>query len=187
MIIKKLLDARTASKISIFSNETKSNRWLLDNIEISQLLSDYGGEGPSFDAALLQEAGSDEASAGRQIVELLSLNPGAEKTVDVKLGQGDKLSVQIYTRSTACSSVSLFRAAGDGDPSLIKEVKLQNNAAEDQPVLDDDGIAEPSPFCTDIVSAVDGPGTLRLHVKCNDPNSRQTEHFLVAGRVTSSS
>lgn len=201
MIIRKLLDARTASKISIFSNETKSNRWLLENIEKGQLLSDYGGEGPSFDSALLQEdagSGDDEAANnGRQIVELLSLNPGAETTVDFTLGQGDKLSVQIYTRSTACSSVSLFQRTGaSGDSSLvvIKEVKLQQNASAEQqqqhpPVLDDDNNgnkAEPTPFCTDIVSAVDGPGTIRLRVKCDDPNSHQQkmDHFLVAGRVT---
>ena len=178
MIIKKLLDPRTTSKIALFSKEAKGKAWLVDHIDKKELLSDYGGEGPSFDTEM-QRQGKQRQGAGhvyrRQTVELLCIPPGEQKQVGFELGEGEKLDVKVYTRSTECAEATFFKK-----DAVIKKVVLKNAQQQEQVGDDENGEAS-SPFCTDIASAVEGPGTFRLVVKSNSDS--QTDHFLVAGWV----
>jgi CRAL/TRIO domain len=57
-IIKGYIDARTAAKVSVFSNRTKWEKKLLEICDVDQLPSDYGGTGPSTISTL------DAASPG---------------------------------------------------------------------------------------------------------------------------
>lgn len=57
-VIKNMLDARTTSKIEMFSNEKDGIKWLMERVDdASKLLSDYGGTGTSFEVVQNESAG----------------------------------------------------------------------------------------------------------------------------------
>lgn len=163
-IVRKLLDARTASKINIFSNEKKGKKWLLEHIDQSELLSDYGGKSHSFDTAMQKQG--QGIVCRRQLVELLSIAKLGSKQYAFELKGDEKANVCVYTRSVAGADVSVLKG-GDS----IKQVELKNPNEN----------AVPAPFCTNIASDIAGPGKFGISVKSKE--ATETDHFLVVVRV----
>jgi len=154
-VIKQFLEARTVAKIEIFTNEKKGNQRLLELVDKSELLSDYGGDGSSFDE-LAHEAENTSGSA-RQIAELLT--PSSKAVPVAELSSSEKATVRVYTRSTSGGSITLLK---NGD--VVEEVKLKSS-----------GEASSEPYCSDIVTGESGPGKLQVKVD----TSSSAGYFLV--------
>lgn len=164
-VIKGLLDARTASKISLFSNKKKGKDWLLNHVDESQLLADYGGSGPTFDEVIQMQG----KGGGTKLAKLLSIPKRSQREVQFELTKDESVNIQVYTQSTSGAHVSLYRAN-----ELVKESEVKK--ATDQRT------ASTSAYCTEI-DCIGGPGKFRMVVKSNEKESKQPDHFLAVGLI----
>ena len=160
-MIKAFLEARTAAKIEIYTNEKKGKQRLLELVDKNDLLSDYGGTGPSFDE-LAQKCGN-ESGASRQTSELMNLN-GKLQTI-VELTKNEKVSVSVYTSS-------------EGEVSLLQDKKVIKTVEVTRP----EGDSSSSPFCTKIIAEEAGPGKLSVTAK-SGPTSNSADYILVYAEV----
>jgi len=154
-VIKRFLEPRTVAKIEIFTNEQKGKERLQGLIDESELLSDYGGKGPSLDE-LAHEA-ENKSGSSRQNAELLT--PSGKAVTVAELKSIEKATVRVYTRSYSGAKITLLK-----NGNVIKEVELKSDSDE-----------SPGPYCTDIVSDESGPG--KLEVNAESPTS--SDYFLV--------
>lgn len=147
-MIKAFLEARTAAKIEIYTKEKKGKERLLELVEKSDLLKDYGGSGPSFDELAAKKGSASGAT--RQTAQLMTMN-GASTTV-VELKKHEKATVSVYTRSEGGVSLSK-RGSADKTVQLIRPADLKSDVSEDPP------------FCTEIAANEMGPGKLNVTAK----------------------
>mmetsp|Transcript_51292 Transcript_51292/g.76120 ORF Transcript_51292/g.76120 Transcript_51292/m.76120 type:complete len:533 (+) Transcript_51292:137-1735(+) len=173
-VIKTFLDARTASKIAMFSDENQGKEWLREYIEKHEIPSDYGGSGPSVKN--IMEETSATSAAKRQISHLLHSNYKKKDTLDFELRadeQLDDMQLQVYTVAVEGAVISISKngtTISDLDISLHKNEKL---ASADVPM----------PYHMNISSeALKGPGKFEVTVKSKE-SSREMKHFLVIGRI----
>ena len=66
-MLKKLVDAKTAALIEIYSSPDKGRARLLELIDESELPSDYGGTAPETSQIILKE-GRDQGDDGKDRV-----------------------------------------------------------------------------------------------------------------------
>ncbi len=160
LVIKQFLDARTVAKIELYSNESKGLECISRYIHKQELLSDYGGKGPSFEQALKRQM---DNGACRQMVERFFLvgNHGSY-AYDFDLGGGEKATIVVYTKSV---SGATFTVSKGND--TVAEVDVQ-------PTVEGNDV---EPYSVDIASQVLGPGTFSVAAKSN---SATKEYFLVA-------
>lgn len=167
-IIKKILDPRTAAKIQIFSNEQQGLNWMYDKIDKDQIISDYGGKGPSF-SAVMQAAGGDIISK-RRIVELLSLNRGSSKSKYFELSDDETAEFTVYTRSLYGCRIKVLKDGG-----VVKEADVNRGASEN--------VGDSEPYRVNIASALKGPGEYKFVVECKASDGNDRDHFLMIGKV----
>jgi hypothetical protein len=161
-LIKQFLEARTVAKIEIFTNEKKGNERLLNLIDKSELLADYGGQGSSFDE--LAHKAENKSGSMRQMSELLT--PSGKAQLVGELATNEKATVRVYSRSTSGAKITLLK-----DGNVLNTVELKSSDAGD--------INGPSSYCTDIVTNESGPG--KLQVRAESPSSY--DHFLIHTEV----
>ena len=160
-VIKSMLDPRTASKIEMFSNEKDGINWLHERVDTSELLSNYGGTGASFEDVQNLSAA---AECKRQIVKLISTSTRSftKDTLEFSLDSGETGDLTMYTRSELGAK---FELTMDGNAIGSADVKNPN--------------ATPGPYTVKIFEGVKGPGKVRL-----TPTPRSGgDHFIVAGAV----
>jgi hypothetical protein len=149
-LIKAFLHPKTVAKIEIYTNESKARRRLLELIDANELLTEYGGQGPSFDA-LVQKIGS-ESGATRQTSELMK--GGEEARFVVELTSREKATVSVYSRYGG--KVTLVK-----DDVLVKAIEVE-------------GADTSFPKRTEIASDERGPGKLNVSI-----SGSKSDHFLV--------
>jgi hypothetical protein len=157
IIIRKFLDARTVAKIDIYSNETKGLTCISEQVSQTELLSDYGGNGPSFDA-ILQELRPEGTS--RQVVERFFLDPHGTHEHKFTLSSTEKAAVDIYTRSIAGASFTLSKSQ-----ETVAQVNVKQN---------EEGNIEP--YSRVLASDLKGPGNVTVAATSN---SDSNEYFIV--------
>jgi hypothetical protein len=170
-VIKSFLEPRTVAKIEIYTNEKKGTQRLTELIVNKELLSDYGGEGPSFDT-VAQENGS-ESRATRQTSQLMSLNGkshsnGKAQSI-VELSPNETATISIYSRSIG-AQVSLLK-----NGAVAKQVDIQGHGLGSEE-------GSSAPFCTKLTSHEKGPGKFQVSAKSNSNGSRSslmTDCFIV--------
>uniref|UniRef100_A0A7S4ILK2 CRAL-TRIO domain-containing protein n=1 Tax=Odontella aurita TaxID=265563 RepID=A0A7S4ILK2_9STRA len=171
-IIKGMLDPRTASKISIFADRKKGRQWLLDNVEESELLSDYGGSGPSFDEVMQSQGKGGIAGTRRRLVELINVYGSKDREVKFELKEDElMIALQVYTRSASGADVSLFRA-----DELVKKSEVKKPAKNVTDSTD--------AYSADIASDVRGPGDFRLVLRSKGSGKKDLDHFLLVGLIS---
>jgi hypothetical protein len=149
--IKSFLDPRTIAKIEIYTNEKKGMQRLKELIANKELLSNYGGEGPSFDT--LAQENRSESGATRQTFQLMSLSGRGQSNGKaqslIELSPNEKATISIYSRSLG-AKVSLLKNGEE-----VEQVNIQG------PGL---GLEEGSsaPICTKLTSAEKGPGKFQI-------------------------
>ena len=166
-LVKKLIDARTASKIEVFTSSKSGSKRMRELIDEKQIPSCYGGGGPSL-AEAASGAGSEGPGAEKakmvvlnQLIALSKKN--ATKCHAFELEDGKQVTLTVYSRCKAGFYAGVFRS----DESLVSEIDAQGGE-EDEPYSRTLGVIE-------------GPGSFVVKVKSKcDPGS-----FLVLGSASS--
>ena len=129
-VVRKVIDARTASKIEVFTSSKKGIARMRDLIDDSQIPSDYGGTGPSLAqaaAGVSATTGSNGASkpqdSSKVVVlnKVLHLNKHQEKRKDFELKEGETMTVTIYTRCKTGATAAIV-CEGSESPMIEKDV-----------------------------------------------------------------
>ena len=168
-VIRKVIDARTASKIEVFTNSKKGMARMREMIDNSQIPSDYGGTGPSLaQAAAGISAGSTDASnpqnSSKVVVlnKVLHLKSHQEKCKEFVLEQGQTMTLKVYSRCHSGVTAKIVRE-GSESPVIEKEVV---------------GEEEGKPYIV-VLGDVSGPGNFEVRLKSiSDPGV-----FLILGKM----
>lgn len=172
-IIRSFVDPRTATKVTMFSDEAMGREFIQKCVEKDQILEDYGGSGPTFNEVVEEEM----EGANRLVVKLCSISHGGEAEVSIELGEGEKVDLEVYTRSVLGADIHI-REGGvtRKDVELLPTVPGQNDAVE--------------PKCTNIASDIEGPGTFTVGVHSKEaernglnPHDCHQDHFLLVGNI----
>jgi hypothetical protein len=152
-VVRKLIDARTASKIEVFTSSKKGMARMQDLIDNSQIPSDYGGTGPSLaQAASEVSAGASKPQDSSKVVVLNKVihlrGSNQEKNKKIDLKEGQTMTVTIYTRSKKGAKAAITREGSDS-PILEKDVV---------------GKEEDRPYST-VLGDVKGPGNFEVQLK----------------------
>ena len=163
-VLEVFIDPRTIQKIGIYSSHAKAAKNLLECIDPSELLSDYGGCAHSFDDALEQLQKRD-GSCSRQVVERMSVSRKHDSELSFSLTTNETASIDVYTKSDGQADFSLQK----NDNGMLVEqtsVKREEGSAKHYSIR--------------IASNVLGPGKFKLVAKTGN-NTKH--HYLVAVRV----
>jgi CRAL/TRIO domain len=165
-IIKTMLDARTASKVVMFSNERDGIKWMHERIDKGELMSDYGGDGDSFETVMNQQ--NVGSSAKRQVVKLFSISQKTNRELTFALTGDEKADFKVYTRSAIGAGFELTKGG-----SLVEAAAVEGSKG-----IGTEG--SPVPIQVTIFKNVQGPGHFVIKSKAK---SAQLDHFVVAGDV----
>ena len=155
-----MLDPRTASKIEMFSDEKQGIDWLLERVEKSELLSDYGGTGASFEDVQNESAG---AGGKRQIVKLFAISNRSftKETFDFSLSDGETVALTVHTRSEFGADFDLTKDGTSIGPAVVKPNGTRGA------------------YTVKIFEGVKGPGNFRIAPTAHTG----ADHFVVSGEV----
>jgi len=169
-LVKKMIDARTASKIEVFTSAKSGDKRMQELIDKNQIPSDYGGTGPSLataasGGAFLDDSGRGGNNAMVVLNQLLSTTKRQmEKSHDFELDEGKELMLKVYTRCKSGATVVLSRGGGE----KVTEVDVI-------------GDTDDEPYSTTI-ETIKGPGSFTVKVKARlEPGV-----FLVLGTTLAS-
>ena len=171
LVLKQFLDARTASKIAIYSNESKAMKHILEHVAKDELLSNFGGSGPSFDDVLQRFASEEGTGCTRQIVQRFFLQHSGIMQYEFDLTSTEKASVIVFTRSEkgALFTLSNFK-------ETIRKVDIKRDDNND--ILETE---TNKPYSAIITHDAKGPGHFEVSALSN--NNIHKEYFLVQIRI----
>jgi len=167
-IIKGYIDARTSSKVDVYSSRSKWEKKLKELAEEDQIPSDYGGTGPSTIDTM------NEASPGD--MKRLFTHPfyvRSSGTHKVDIAEGEEVSISVWTRSKAGGKFSIFD--NDTKASIDVDVEAKHTGGE-----------LPTDKPTETVITTNGKikGPIKLKISCNSNGGRfTTERFLLAFNI----
>ena len=176
-VIRKFLDPRTAAKIKIFSDEKKGKAYLFERVEKDQILSDFGGIGPSFDEILQEEQG---LSMKRRMVELMSVAPKGKKKFEFELSDGETARFEAYTRSISGGNITIYKF---DEVVEEMEVKRENMCKENLSNGNAINTADPEPYRSKLESVLKGPASYKVIVETKLSEGKEQDHFLLVGDV----
>ena len=176
-VIRKFIDPRTAAKIKIFSDEKKGKTYLFERVEKDQILSDFGGTGPSFDEVLQEEQG---LSMKRRMVELLSMAPKGKKKFEFELSDGETARFEAYTRSTSGGKITVFKC---DEVVEEMEVKRENMCKENLSNGNGPNTTNSGPYRNKLASVLEGPASYKVIVETKLSEGKEQDHFLLVGDV----
>jgi hypothetical protein len=174
-VIRKFLDPRTAAKIKIYSDKSKGDSGLFDRVDKDQILSDFGGTGPSFDEVLQEEQG---LSMKRRIVRLLSMAPKGKKNFEFELSDGETAQFDAYTRCPAGGHITIFK----GD-EMVKELEVKQENKTTSANGNGVDVSSPEPFRNRVISDLEGPASFKVVVETKMSEGKEQDHFLLVGDV----
>jgi len=166
-ILKRFIDARTVRKIGFYSSLDNAKNDLLELVDSSQILAEYGGAkgSPTYDEALAMKMKRD-GEYNRYVIEQYSssksskegTNPTTLKTFSLDESEGAELTVYTQAKMDSTNgnskSGTQFYLLRENDPSI------DGNAAEDNGIASGDSAANNKEQCM-----VHGPGNYRLVVQ----------------------
>ena len=175
-VIKGWIDARTASKVEIYSYRTQWEPRLLQLVESSELPSDYGGSAIPTKTRLEME--NKEAGVSRQYARTYNVCKIATTDIlDVR--HGEEMEIFVMTRSLREGEFSFAFLDDDNKPILddppfpVDPVVVKHSGK---------GVDEEEPTRMNFPFPIKGPSKFQLKITCNT-GSWSSESFLVAAKV----
>jgi CRAL/TRIO domain/CRAL/TRIO, N-terminal domain len=108
-VAKLFLEARTINKIGFFAWESRAKQDLLNFVDSKELLSDYGGTGPSFED-VLKERQAEAGSCARWIVECLATAVRNSHYFTFDLSDNESVaSVQVFSKGDHGAEVTITK------------------------------------------------------------------------------
>lgn len=131
-VAKLFMEARTIAKIGFFSRESRATQDLLGCVDADDLLSDYGGSGPSFEDVLKQRQ-AEVGDCDRWIVKCITTtvrNP----TYTFELTSREKVSFgKVFSKGdSGCDSGCSVTVTAISDGAVVipsTKIKRQDDAA----------------------------------------------------------
>ena len=131
-VVKKLIDARTASKIEVFTNAKSGSKRMEELIELSQIPSCFGGSGPSLAESAASSGDGRSSGMKSKVVVLNHLmhlsKKSPEKSFSFELD--DVSEVSVYTRCNSGAIATLLQADTD---NVVKEIDIVGGENDDEP------------------------------------------------------
>lgn len=174
-VIKSWIDARTASKVEIYSYRNQWEPRLLDLIDTNELPSDYGGSAIPTTARLLME--NKEADVIRQYVRTFNVCKSAISDI-LEVKYGEEMEIFVMTRSLREGEFS-FCYENIGALTNI-DLPHANYSSIIVKHLGK-GIDEEEPTRVTFPVTIKGPFKFQLKINCNT-GSWSSESFLVAAK-----
>lgn len=143
--------------MAIYSGEAKGIVCMKQCVAEDQLISDYGGQGPSS-AQLIHEY--RKKGTLRQIVEALSLHGKEEKSFEFELAAGEKAAIIVMARSPHCTAITIKKSAGETQD----EVEIEPETTDKQP------------YAKEVVKNLNGPGKFMFSAGTR-PHHHNHDHF----------
>lgn len=176
-VIKGWIDARTASKVEIYSYRNQWEPRLLELVDTEELPKDYGGNATPTTERLLME--NKESDVIRQYVRTFNVCKTA--TTDVlEVKEGEEMEIFVMTRSLREGEFSFCYDNVGGIPNANLP-----QASNYSPVIVKHlgkGIDEEEPTRVTFPATIQGPFNFQLKIQCNT-GSWSSESFLVAAKV----
>jgi hypothetical protein len=177
VIIRKLIDPRTAQRIQVFSSGDKGLRALHKMVDESQIPVDYGGTNKSIKQSFTEE--SADPTLLRQEIELVHAKKKNIGTTNQtwELQKGEYMTIRVYTRSVSSAAITV-RVNG----AIFKTVQAQSICEEET--------EDPIAHSTLAVSKLIGPGEVTVEARDLD-NAQKMHHgksrgyFLIVGDIKS--
>jgi len=170
-LIKRWVDPRTTDKIEIYSSRSKWEKRLKELVHDDQLLSDYGGTGPSFDEVSLSR--NEDEMVIREEMELIRIKSSSVKRI--VLNHEERLDLITYKK-----------AAVGADILVSREEKSQNiiAIAEVQSASLSESLQETKSHAKHIVARnIKGPGIIHIKVQPIERNTSSHDYLLLVGNV----
>ena len=150
--LKKLIDARTASKIEVFTSTKAGNKRMNELIDNSQIASDYGGAGPSLAEAAAGGSGESITGSRNKMVVLNQLLPLTKKRpangYDFEIEDSKQMTLTVYTRCKTGATATVIR---NDNASLVSEISIT-------------GEKDDTPYSRTI-GALQGPGNFTIELE----------------------
>lgn len=155
----------------------RAKRILFERVEKDQILSDFGGIGPSFDEILQEEQG---LSMKRRMVELMSVAPKGKKKFEFELSDGETARFEAYTRSISGGNITIYKF---DEVVEEMEVKRENMCKENLSNGNAINTADPEPYRSKLESVLKGPASYKVIVETKLSEGKEQDHFLLVGDV----
>ncbi len=172
-VLKVFVDPRTVKKTGFFSSSAAAKKDLLKVIDPSELLSDYGGAGCSFDEAL-QQLMIRDGDYDRYVIERLATGGRRGKKHQLpafELKEGETADITVYTQAQGGAQ---FRVIKDSAKPLATQlVKNKSGTLEE--------VAGSNPQMTEVATKIYGPG--KLTIEATPVSSSSQENFLVVASI----
>ena len=169
LILKQFLDARTVSKIDIYSSESKALKCISNHISKEELLSDFGGLALSSEEVLQELARREGKTCVRQMVQRFFLDKDGMMQYEFDLASSEKVMAVVFTRSEKGAT---FTCSKSNDVINEVDVKRKESISEEKSV---------QPYSIVLASDTQGPGRFKISASSN--NSTEKEYFLVQIRI----
>lgn len=175
-LIKGWLDARTVSKIEMFTSNKAALGCLREIIDDDQIPSDYGGTGEDTNVTM-EKNGTLTGGMKRLITEMMHVR--SYQTCNIIVKEGEEIDITVYTRGTAGANFSITE-----QPSkqvLIEDTIVAHGSLEGQ---EDPSDMSKSPTAVHLTEAGRIKGPMKIRVKGQSKGGVfGTESFLVVGNV----
>jgi hypothetical protein len=107
-VVKLFMEARTINKIGFFAWENRAKQDLLNFVDSDELLSDYGGTGPSFQE-VLKERQAEAGSCSRWIVECVTTTSHRDSHFSFELSPQESVSsIMVYSKGNHGAQVTVM-------------------------------------------------------------------------------
>lgn len=167
-VIKGWLDARTASKVELYSSTKSGHKRLLELVDADQLPSDYGGTATDTEEILKQSIVGEEKR-----IETKNFYVRTNQTHTLEIKDGEYCEVEIFARSVTGSKFSLIEKAKKGGKVFVEGVVIKHNGTED--------LSEMPTSAKLTNERIKGP--LSLNVRADSLGGRfATQTFLIVAR-----
>ena len=197
-LIKRIIDEKTASRVVIFSDKIKAQKYLLDLIDEDELAADCGGKN-EFTSDLIQKMADEKGNMTRQFSQLFDFDYAKlkktthryiahkELVYEFELIKSEMITITLYTR---CPEGITFTLTRTQDGQIIKSMELVSpttRTLRNQDVsnsvttikLDED----PEPYETKFITNFKLNGKYTLKGVTGGENSSLPGQVLILGNV----
>jgi len=173
-LIKGWLDARTVSKIEMFTSIKSAQGCLREIIDVDQIPSDYGGTGEST-VVTMEKNGKLSGGMNRMVTELLYIRSYQNLTITLK--EGEEVDVHVHTRAVTGAT---FNITESSSKKIIVEDTTVKHTVPDNAELNSE--LPTGVHLTAETGRIKGPKTIKVK-GTSMGGMLGTENFMVIGYV----
>ncbi len=199
-LIKLIIDEKTASRVVVFSDEAKAQKYLLDLIDEDELAADFGGKNECTSDLIRKMADDEKGSMTRQFSQLFDFDYAKVKRTthryithkelvyDFQLIKSEMITIKFHTR---CPESITFTLTRTQDGQIIKSMELVSPAI--RTLRNQEGTSkgattstldkDPEPYETTFITNFRLNGNYTLKGVTGNENSSLPSQVLILGDI----